>query len=117
MRSIFHGFYQLDLVMPGMTPWWARSRDRDEPVEELVHAGAAQRHARADRHALAELEGRDRLLGPARLRALAGDRRQLLDGALERLGLGLRVADAHVQRDLRDPRHLHDRGDAELLLE
>src|SRR6188472_1781026 len=27
----------------------ARQRDRDEPVEELVHPGAAQRHARADR--------------------------------------------------------------------
>src|SRR5919199_165437 len=38
-----------------------RQRDRDEPVEELVHAGAAQRDLRADRHALADLELRDRL--------------------------------------------------------
>src|SRR6266498_3751389 len=53
-----------------------RQRDRDQPVEELPHARAAERHARADRHALAQLEARDRLAGAAHLRALAGDRRQ-----------------------------------------
>src|SRR5581483_6908088 len=26
MRSIFHDFYQELFVMPGITPWWARSR-------------------------------------------------------------------------------------------
>src|SRR3972149_9144710 len=41
----------------------ARERDRAGPVEELPHARAAQRHARADRHALAQLEARDRLGG------------------------------------------------------
>src|SRR5205823_7482825 len=39
----------------------ARQRDRDQPVEELVHARAAERHLRAHRHALAHLELRDRL--------------------------------------------------------
>src|SRR3954447_8265392 len=39
----------------------ARERDRDEAVEELPHPRAAQRHARADGHALAELEARHRL--------------------------------------------------------
>src|SRR5712691_11443312 len=38
-----------------------RECDRDESVEELVHAGAAQRHARTDRHTLADLELCDRL--------------------------------------------------------
>src|SRR5438309_426954 len=39
----------------------ARERDRDQAVEELPHAVAAQRDARADRHPLADLELRDRL--------------------------------------------------------
>ena len=42
----------------------------------------------------------DRLARLAHLRALAGDRRQLLDRGVERLGVRLRLADAHVQRDL-----------------
>src|ERR1051325_6836871 len=50
-------------------------------------------------------------------RALAGDRRQLFDRAVERLGLGLRLADAHVQRDLLHARDLHDAAHAELVLE
>src|SRR5499427_2320311 len=40
----------------------AWQRDVDEPVEELPHPVAAQGHPRADRHAGAELVGRDRLL-------------------------------------------------------
>src|SRR6266516_3492602 len=50
-------------------------------------------------------------------RALTGNRRQLLDRAVERLRLGLRLADAHVERDLGDARHAHQRPEAELLLE
>src|SRR6266849_3096678 len=95
----------------------ARERDRDEPVEELVHARSAQRDLRADRHALANLELRDRLPGAPHLRALAGDRRQLLDRLVELLRVVLRLADAHVERDLRDPRHLHDRLEPELVLQ
>src|SRR5581483_3626396 len=94
-----------------------RQRDRDEPVEELVHAGTAQRHPRADRHALAHLEAGDRLAGAAHLRPLPGDRRQLLDGTVERLRVRLRLAHAHVQRDLRHARHLHHRREAELFLQ
>src|SRR6266511_5461832 len=95
----------------------ARQRDRDEPVEELVHPGAAERHLRADRHAFADLELRDRLPGAANLRALPGDDRQLFDRGVELLGVVLRLADAHVERDLRDARHLHDRLHAELVLQ
>src|SRR5919202_1118783 len=39
-----------------------RERDVHEPVEELVHPLAPQRDLAADRHALAQLEVRDRLL-------------------------------------------------------
>src|SRR6266508_709223 len=56
----------------------AGQRDRDQPVEELVHPRAAQRDAHADRHSLADLELRDRPARPAHLRALTGDRRQLV---------------------------------------
>src|SRR5438105_3371180 len=65
----------------------ARERDRDQTVEELPHPVAAQRHARADRHAVADLELRDRLPGAANLRALAGDDRQLLDRGVDLLGV------------------------------
>src|SRR5262249_14665074 len=40
----------------------ARQRERHEPIEELVHVIAAQRHHRADLLAGAKLEDRDRLL-------------------------------------------------------
>src|SRR5712691_11534735 len=51
----------------------ARQRDRDQPVEKLVHAGRAQRHPRADRHSFADLELGDRLAGLPNLRTLARD--------------------------------------------
>src|SRR3954454_17963498 len=92
-------------------------RDRDQPVEELVHPRAAQGHASADGHSLAQLELRDRLAGPPDLGALAGDRRQLLERGVEQLRLGLRLTDAHVERDLLDARCLHDRVEPQLLLE
>src|SRR3954447_3010369 len=95
----------------------ARQRDRPQPVQELVHPGAAQRDARADRHPLAELERRDRLARTADLRALAGDDRELLDRRVHGLRVGLGVADAHVERDLRDLRDLHHRALLELGLQ
>src|SRR5262249_13516621 len=85
--------------------------------EELVHARAAESHLRADGHPLAHLELRDRLPRAADLGALACDRRQLLHGGVEQLRVGLRFADAHVERDLLELRHLHDRREAELVLE
>src|SRR6185312_15021562 len=51
----------------------ARDRDRDETIEELVHALAAQRHLRADGEVLAHLERGDRLLRHAEHRLLARD--------------------------------------------
>src|SRR5207302_8989698 len=62
-------------------------------------------------------EARDRLPGAAHLRALSGDRGQLVHRRVEDLRLGLRLADAHVERDLRDRRDLHDRREVELFLQ
>src|SRR3990172_1679657 len=90
--------------------------DRCEPVEELVHARPAEGHARADGHPLAQLEARDRLGRAPYLRALSGDDRELVDCRVERFRVRLRLADTHVQGDLRDTRNLHDGGDAELLV-
>src|SRR6185503_14650659 len=49
--------------------------------------------------------------------ALPGDDRQLLDGLVERLGVLLRLADAHVERDLAQAGQLHGRPVLEALLE
>src|SRR4051795_10012359 len=95
----------------------ARQRDRDQPVEELPHPRAAQRHARADRHSLADLEARDGLASTTHLGTLAGDRRQLLQRRVELLRVGLRLADAHVERDLLDAGNLHGRAQAEVVLQ
>src|SRR5499426_3723539 len=51
----------------------ARQRHVDQAVEELVHPRPPQRHLGADRHAFAQLEIRDRLLGARDDRPLAGD--------------------------------------------
>src|SRR5574340_888584 len=95
----------------------AGKRDGREPVEELVHPRAPQGHACAHGHSLAKLEARDRLRRSAYLRPLARDHGQLVDGGVERLRVRLRLADAHVQRDLGHPRDLHGRGHAEVVLE
>src|SRR5580698_1970759 len=51
-----------------------RQSHRDQAVEELVHRIAAQRHHRADGHALAQLERRNRLLRFRDDRLLPGNR-------------------------------------------
>src|SRR3546814_6173268 len=56
----------------------ARQRNRDQTVEKLVHPLAAKRHLAADRHAFAQLEAGDRLLGPGDDRLLADRRRKRL---------------------------------------
>src|SRR3954447_7609361 len=85
----------------------ARERHGDQAVEELVGAIAAQRHADADRHALADLELGDGLAGAPDRRLLAGDRRELLLGGVEKLRILLGVTDAHVQGDLHELGRLH----------
>src|SRR5690606_37215083 len=85
----------------------ARQGNRNEPVEELVHPLAAQRHHHADRHALAEPELRDRLLRARDGRLLARDLRQLLGAGLDDLRVLRPFAEPHVDHDLRDLGHRH----------
>src|SRR5271166_1872554 len=75
-----------------------RQRDRDQPVEELPHPVAAQRHPRTDRHALTQLELGDRLAGPPHLRLLTGDRGKVVDGAVDQLRVAGGVAELRLQR-------------------
>src|SRR5262249_27530828 len=72
---------------------------------------------RADRHAGAELVGRDRLLRLGHDGPLPRDRRQLLSRALEDLRVGDRLPEAHVEDDLLDARYRHRVVDPELLPE
>src|SRR5215212_817140 len=83
-----------------------RDRDAHEAVEELPHARTAQRHRRPDLLPLAEPEVRDRLLRLAPHRPLPGDRLELLDHRVEHLRLLDRLADAAVDHDLLERRHL-----------
>src|SRR5215467_6099189 len=85
----------------------AGDSDGHQPVEELVHALAAQRHHAAHREVLAHLEGRDRLLRLGDHRFLPGDLGEIGHGVVQDLLVLRRLADAHVERDLLDPRHLH----------
>src|SRR2546428_5628882 len=72
----------------------------DQPVEELVHPGSAERDGASDRNALTELEVRDALLGSPHRRTLSRDKRHLLDRGVEKLDVDLRLADSHVDDDL-----------------
>src|SRR5690606_32037349 len=84
----------------------AGHRDGHETVEELVHALPAQGDLAADRHALAQLELRDRLLGDGDDGLLPGDQRHFLGSGLDLLLVLARFADAHVERDLLETRDL-----------
>src|SRR5919198_4999191 len=84
----------------------ARQRDVDEPVEELVHPRAAQRHLRADGDALAQFEVRDRLFRARDDRLLSRDRTEVGRREVEHLGVLPSLAHAHVDHDLLDARHL-----------
>src|SRR3982751_3933268 len=55
----------------------ARDGDVDQPIEELVHAGAAQRHHAADREVGADLEVGDRFPRLSDHGLLAGDARHV----------------------------------------
>src|SRR5262249_14428322 len=57
------------------------------------------------------------LAGAAHLRALPCDDRELVERRVDLLRVGLALADAHVQGDLRDRRRLHDRAQLQVALE
>src|SRR5690606_1132491 len=86
-----------------------RQGDRHETIEELIHAGATQRHHAADGVALAALEASDRLAGLRHHRLLPGDLGHVTHRVIHDLLVGHRLAHAHVERDLGDARHLHHR--------
>src|SRR5207244_135108 len=96
----------------------------DEPIEKLVHPRTTERHLRADRHALAQLEVRDRLLRARDDRLLPADRLQIGRREVEHLGVLPPLAHTHVAHDLLEARHLppvrvaallHQRRDHRLL--
>src|SRR3954447_5747504 len=93
----------------------ARERHRDQAGEELIGTVAAQRDAGHDRHALTDLDLGDGLAGAPDRRLLAGDRRELLCGRVEKLRVLLGVTDAHVQGDLHELGRLHVARVAEAL--
>ena len=72
---------------------------------------------RADGHALTQLELRDGLAGLGDHRLLAGDGGEVGDRAVDDLGVLGGLADAHVDDDLHETRHLHDVPVLELLLQ
>src|SRR6267143_480868 len=93
----------------------AGQRDVQQLVQEVPHAATAKRRLDADRLAGAQLERGDRFPGLDKLRLLAGDRRDVADGGVERLVVVLRLADADVDDDLVDARDLHHVAVVELL--
>src|SRR3954470_2431912 len=66
----------------------AGNRDRDQAIEKLPHALAAQRHLRADGEVLAHLERSDRLLRHADLGLLARDLGEVGDRGVHDLAVG-----------------------------
>ena len=74
-----------------------------------------QRHARADRHALAQLEVRDILLGTGHNGFLTGDLRQLLDRRLDNLLIAYGLTESLIDDDLLQYGDLHHAAVTELL--
>src|SRR5688572_17014599 len=95
----------------------ARQRDGDQAVEEFVHPLAAQGHHGAHRHALAQLELRDRLGGAAHDGLLTRDAADLVGADIGKLGVRRRLAQPHVDDHLLDAGDRHHVAVAELLLE
>ena len=87
----------------------------DQSLEEGVHPLAPQGDGHADRHALADLEAGDGLLGPGHHHLLAGDGGQFGDGGLERLGVLGRLTESPVDGDLDHLGNLVDVGEVEIL--
>ncbi len=83
----------------------ARKSHVDELIDEIEHAGAAERHLVTDDVALAHLELRNGSFCRARRRLLAGDTREtILDQGLLLL---VRLSDAGRDDDLLDTRSRH----------
>src|SRR3954452_9450708 len=95
----------------------ARQGGGDQAVEELVHFLAAQGDHRADSLSFAQLEAGDRFLGLGDDGLLSGDLSQLVDSAVEDLGVRDRFAHPHVEDDFLDLGNSHRVLDPELVLD
>src|SRR4051812_19427630 len=95
----------------------ARERHRNQTIEKLPHPFAAQGHHRADRHAFADFELRDRFLRAGGHRFLAGDARDFVGTRVDDLCVLCRFAQPHIDDDLFNLRNRHHVRVAELLLE
>ena len=92
-------------------------RERDETVQELPRAVAAEGDVRADGLTLAQLELRDGLAGVRDDRLLAGDLGEVVDRTIDHLAVASCLADTGVHDDLHEAGDLVDVGVAELLLQ
>ncbi len=88
---------------------------REKAIQELVHPVATKGDLCSDRHVLAKLEVRDRVLCLCGHRLLAGDHLQLLDGVGKKLRIGDRISHPTIDRDHLETGSLHDVRIAELL--
>ena len=95
----------------------SREGDADEPLEEFVHLHVAESDFDADRHALAETEVGNVLLGGGENGLLADDLCELLCSLLDKLLVGSGLADTLIDGDLDELRNLHYGGVGELLHE
>ncbi|CAB1030704.1 hypothetical protein FRC0154_00419 [Corynebacterium diphtheriae] len=82
--------------------------DGQQTIQELPHAVATQGNTSTDWHALTQLEVRDGLLGTAKLWLLTGDQGEVLECAVDQLGVTSSLANTHVDDDLGDTWDLHD---------
>src|ERR1700761_6826947 len=96
---------------------YSREGDGNQTVKEFVHDVAAQGHHGANRHALADLEGGNRLLGLGGDRLLPGDRGQIGDQGIHDLHVLRGFAQAHVEDDLFQAGHSHQVVQAQFLLQ
>ena len=92
-----------------------REGDADELLEELIHLDVAQGDLRTDRHAAAELEVGDVLLGHRDDGLLASDDGEFLSGLLDDLLVLGGVTDTFVDGDLEQTGNLHRGSIGELL--
>src|ERR1700722_4377017 len=96
---------------------YAGQGHRDQPVEKFVHDVAAQGHHGADGHALAHLEGGNRLLGLGGHRLLPGYRGQVSYQRIHNLYILRGLAQAHIQDDLLQAGNSHEVAKAKLFLQ
>src|SRR5690606_4123167 len=85
----------------------ARQRDRDQAVEEFVHAAATQGHHATDRVVFTDLETGNSLAGLGDNRLLAGDLGEIAHSVLDDLAVGHRLRHTHVEGDLGNAGHFH----------